>query len=207
MASTRLTTKIKRKIADKGRELFTARISKKINSLRPDFWDDVVDKFVTTYFYPYQDNKTYPDYPDDWYINIQSIDVHFVDSSRETRLMERLNKEYKIIAIKSYLSGGQLDIHETKMDNLLLAEYFQYDDQIKKLRTEQNDFTTELKRVLDNCNTLSQFLKVWPQGEHLITDLDFETKTRTRRKQEIEVDQATLDTLNVGLLKQTMLNK
>ena len=203
MASTRLTKNNKNKIIFKARELFDTRISKAVNSLRVDFFDEVAEKYIADNITPHTQDLVFPD---NWYVQIDSIDIHFKETNRSSILLKQLNKKYKILGIKSCLAVNQLDVQEEKMDIGLLAEYFQYDDKVKKLREEQSNFINELKKILENCNTLSQFLKIWPQGEHIIEGLDFETTKRTRRKREVEIDKSTLDTLNTGLLKQTMLN-
>jgi len=203
MASTRLTQGIKAQIISKATQLFDTRISKAIASLRLNFFDEVTEVYIADHITPHTQDLTLPD---NWYVNIESIDIHFKESSRSSILIRRLNKKYKILGIKSLLAVTQLDIQEAEMDIGLLAEYFKYDDKIKKLRAEQSTFVAELRKILNNCNTLSQFLKIWPQGEHIIEGMDFETTIRTRRKREVDIDESTLATLNTGLLKQTMLN-
>ena len=200
MTSVRLTKDLKQKIVNKGAVLFVDRINKKRNSLRPDFYDDVAQAFVDKFMTPYMRNRKFPD---EFYCECNKLDAHF---STGWVMSKPLNKTYKILAITNFYSGNRFDIAEEYIDSILHKEYKEYAENIKLLEKEQDDFKKELKRVLENCNTITQFLKVWPQGEHLITDLEINTKTRTRKKKEIEVDQATLNTLNVGLLKQTMLN-
>jgi hypothetical protein len=203
MASIRLTQAIKKQIIRKAEQLFETRIIKKVDSLRPDFWDDLTAVYIADYFTPYMNNRTYPD---DWYIKIGYIDFHFADVPKASLIMKRLNKEYRILAIKYHLLSNQLIIREEKADPLLVKEYSEYESKIDKLKEEATTFKKELEKVLHNCNTLSQFLKLWPQGEHIIEGLNFETTKRTRRKREVEVDESTLATLNSGLLKQKMLN-
>ena len=200
MASVRLTTRLKTLIKNKGSALFTDRIIKKRNALRPDFYDDVAQAFMDTFMTPYMRNRTFPD---EFYRECNQLDAQF---STGWVMCRPLNKTYKILAITEFYSEDRLNLPKGYIDSLLHKEYKEYNENIKLLEKERDDFVKELNRVLNNCNTITQFLKVWPQGEHLIADLELDTTTRTRKKKEIEVDQETLNKLNVGLLKQTMLN-
>jgi hypothetical protein len=200
MSSLRLNKNIKKEIINKGENLFTARIAKKRDSLRPDFYDDVAQAFVDKFMKPYLRNRNFPD---TYYRYCTNLDAHF---STGWVLAKPLNKTYKVLALNQFGIGAKLDLNEKSIDPTLHKEYKQYYERIALLQKERDDFTKELRSVLDNCNTVTQFLKIWPQGGELIADLNLETTTRTRKKKEITVDQSTLETLNVALLKQTMLN-
>jgi len=203
MASLRLTTKIKAQIKGKGSNLFSERITKKTNSLRPDFYDDVVEQYIKEHIEPYTKNRLFPE---SWLHRYKQVTVRF---SVEAAYFKSLNKSYTLIKLEDHTSTSDALIIETEYINSVLKdEYIEYYNSIQKLKKEQEAFTKELERVLNNCNTLTQFLKIWPQGEHLIEGLDLTVaSTRTRKKREVNIDKSTLDTLNVGLLKQTMLNK
>ena len=200
MSSLRLSKNIKEQIINKGQDLFTVRITKKRNSLRPDFYDDVAQAFVDEWMEPYIRNRNFPE---NYYRYCTNLDAHFSTGWVSSK---PLNKTYKVLAFNQFGSGVKLDLNEEVIDPALHKEYKQYYERIASLQKERDDFTKELRSVLDNCNTVTQFLKIWPQGGELIADLELDTTTRTRKKKEITIDQSTLETLNVGLLKQTMLN-
>ena len=200
MASLRISKKIKAQIVYKGQCLFTKRIRNKTNSLRPDFYDDVAQAFVDEWIEPYIRNRNFPN---EYYRECTNLDAHF---STGWVMSRQLNKTYKVLAISKFGSGCKLDLNEKEIDPILHLEYKQYYESLQLLEKERDDFTAQLKLILENCNTITQFLKIWPQGKELIADLNLEPKSRTRTKKEITVDQSTLETLNVGLLKQTMLN-
>lgn len=201
MASVRITSKVKSAIQNKGNTLFHNRIDKKVKSLRPDFYDDIAQRFMDEFIIPYQRNRSFPTV---WMQECLRVTVDFKTG---TEYFNTLNKSHTLLKISNYVDSSTLLIPEKCIDPDLAIEFNIYFEEIKLLKEERDLFSKELNRVLNNCNTITQFLKVWPQGEHLIEGLDFNTPTRTRKKREIEVDESTLNTLNVGLLKQTMLNK
>ena len=199
MASTRLTTKIKQQIISKAEGLFDKRITKAQGELRLDFWDDVTQQVYDEYYYQYSTL----DVPDGWMIKIKQIDIKMNDTYT---FNQRLNKSYVVLNIEGLISTESLVIKEEQVSDVLKKEHNKYIGKIESKRNECNEFVAHLKTVLGNCNTLTQFLKVWPQGEHLLEGLDLEPTNPRRKKKEIEVSEEAISKLNTGLLKQNMLN-
>ena len=199
MASTRLTTKIKQQIISKAEGLFDKRITKAQGELRLDFWDDVTQQVYDEYYYQYSTL----DVPEGWKIKIKQIDIKMNDTYT---FNQRLNKSYVVLNIKGLISTESLVIKEEQVSNVLKKEHNKYIGKVASKKNECNEFVAHLKTVLGNCNTLTQFLKVWPQGEHLLEGLDLEPTNPRRKKKEIEVSEEAISKLNTGLLKQNMLN-
>jgi len=199
MASIRLTSRIKSEIKINASALFTKRIQTAADSLRLDFWDDVTQAVYDEFYYPYSELNV----PDTWMIDVKEIRLHI-----DTQFIpyKKLNKSYRMIHLHEFFTGDILDIADTQVPFDFKKEYRIYNNKIKTLNEERIEFSNQLNKVLNNCNTLTQFLKIWPQGEHLLDGIDFEQTVVKRKKKEVTVSEDTLSKLNTGLLKQTMLN-
>jgi hypothetical protein len=199
MTSIRLTRNLKYRITNQATVLFAERIAKANKSLPKDFWDRVMIDVYDKQYFQYSTLNI----PESWFIQVAGFSCHIHDHFIS---YQPLVKKYKMPHIETLFNNTILNIKSDEISDALKDEYVAYKVKIKKLEDERDEFKGSLHKVLANCNTLPQFLKVWPQGEHLIEDLDLTPKQTTRRKQNTEVSEETLSKLNTGLLKQTMLN-
>lgn len=198
MASPRLTVRIKNSIISKGSSLFLEQIKKKENQLPIDFWDTVMQEI-------YDSNYAHHlglGLPDMYFMSVKQIDI--TGAPGGSIWNKRLNKTYKMLHADDLFSGlsftvrfGQLTLEQQKI-------YTKFQEGVNAVEQERITFLAELRSVLQNCNTVQQFLKVWPQGEHLIPELENEP-AKTRKKIKIEIEEKTIAKLNSSLLKQTML--
>jgi hypothetical protein len=170
------------------------------------FYDDIMNHVYDTYYLQYKTGL-----PEAWYKIVHSIDINMPlnDGSTKYEVLKRLIKEYKVPHIVGLFSGNDLIIQPTQVPAEFIKIYNTYHDKLKVLEEEKNNFIEEARRILNNCNTIKQLVKVWPQAEHLITDDMKEsliTKPKKPREPKQPIDEETLRTLNTNLLKHTMLN-
>jgi hypothetical protein len=199
MASVRLTTKIKTQINIRANDLFIKRITDANGALPKDFWDRIMTEVYDEFYSRYATL----DMPTDWFVEVAGISCHI---NENFIAYQPLIKKYRMPHMEKLFNGTILKIESEQISQLLNNEYTVYKLKIKKLEEERDEFKKSLSNVLNNCNTLTQFLRVWPQGEHLIENLDLEPKNAGRQKKNIEVSKEAISKLNTGLLKQTMLN-
>ena len=89
----------------------------------------------------------------------------------------------------------------------LYQEYADYQSKIDKLKNEQKEFRDKIKSIVKRCNTLKQFLQVWPQGENLVPENVLKkyhapTEKRVNPAEEIEID----DSLSAALIRRKVIN-
>ena len=202
MTSIRLTKTVKDKILFKVETLYSQKEDKVRNSLRNDFWDEVVEEYIAEHITPHMQDFIFPA---KWMKVTSTLDYKAANGT--WLFSTTLNKSYTLPHLYSIFSGSSLRIEHAEMHRVLKREYEDYLDRREKIKKEKIEFKNELRKVLDNCNTLSQFLKVWPQGNELIKDMNLETEPKKPRvKRNVEIEESTINNLNSKLLKQTMLN-
>jgi len=207
MSSIRLTRQLRNKLLWNGKAMFDPQLAKANESLPLGFVFDVVDEVYNRVFLPYAEALR-----EDWYMEVNMAYLNFTVEGRPLTLMKQLTKTYRIPALEQYrYTDTCITLKEADMSAEHVGIYHDHILNIRKIEKEKTEFAKKLWKVLSNCNTVKQFLKVWPQGNHLFTkELRDELRERQaikrKPKEAVELDEETLSTLNVGLLKQSMLN-
>ena len=206
MASIRITKKIKERIINNVHFLFKPAFTKIETAMPASYWDDCVEYILNNKPYLYIVRNNLPDtYPEEWFLQFKSVDI-YLDSHVE-EYAKTLIKQYNILNLSKIVSGSQFKLNLNEVSPELKSIYINYKENKSKLNTERYEFSEKLKRVLNNCTTITQFKKVWPQAEHLLTGVEEIVNTSTtRKKKKIEVDEETINGLNSTLLKRTLLN-
>jgi len=198
MASPRLTVRIKNSIISKGSSLFLEQLRKKEKQLPIDFWDMIMQELYDANYAHHLGLGL----PDMYFKSVKQIDV--TGAPGGSIWNKPLNKTYKMLYADDLFSGSSFRIRFEQLALEQQQTYTKFQEGIKAVEQERITFLDELRSVLQNCNTVQQFLKVWPQGEHLIPELANEP-AKTRKKIKIEIEEKTIAKLNSSLLKQTML--
>ena len=209
MASIRITKKIREKIERNARDLFYDAQTNVREKLPVDFWDRCVNYLLSTDDYrPFVDMNLIENISTKWVTNIETVDVHFNSTANATLFNIRLINKYKIVKVADMFSVSEFVINFKDLNPSLQLEYNNWNAELHEILQEQNEFIKKLNKVLDNCTTINQFQKVWPQSEHLLKGvLEESTNLRQKRKRKkIEIEQDTINVLNSTLLKRTILN-
>ena len=169
MASVRMSRKLRENIIRNGNNLFSKPAQRAATSLADDYSDRMMTHIWQDYF-----EKYIKSLPDDWCINIETADGtlkgNYKGEIKNINHHYRFTKKYKIPHISKLITWN--DSLNLNKDYILSQELFdelaEYKGRIEKVEKEKKTFVDQLTYTLNKCNTLKQFLDVFPDGEKLV---------------------------------------
>jgi len=169
MASIRMTAYLRSTISMAGRRLFASAIEKAEGKLDPTFYDRLAQEVYDSRYAA----RDIHHFPQDWTMKTKGISttIKSTDSDKPRyAISSTCNASHTVLEINSHVlsSCKFLYMNTFECSDALYDEYYKYKENIVKRTKERDAFQEELNNVLKRCNTLKQFLDLWPHGESLI---------------------------------------
>ena len=212
MSSIRMTGYLRGQIMSKGHNLFAEAIEKADKELASDFGDRLMGEIYDTHYRPFIPKN----FPTEWTQTIKGINLTLDGTVKGTGTISynvtlSVNRVYNIPSVSNLVSYQNYLRQPNNFicSQLLFDEYYKFRSRVNKIRTEAKEFTTDLNRVLNRCNTLKQFLESWPQGESLIDPEIIKELNKPRPKRETpeRIDSESRLKLSTTLIKRTILKR
>ena len=168
MASVRMSAQLRDNIVYRAGTIFIKPRERAEKALAEDYADRVMDEIW---------NKDYKEYvnliPDSWCVEVDEISgsVRGMYKEKETshHIDKKLIKSYKLPNLNNVVNwSSDFDITDYPISQSLFDEISKYHARKDKVAREEREFKDHLRATLTKCNTLKQFLDVWPDGEELI---------------------------------------
>ena len=168
MASVRMSAQLRDNIVYKAGTIFIKPRERAEKALAEDYADRVMDEIW---------NKDYKEYvdliPDSWCVEVDEISgsVRGMYKEKETshHIDKKLIKSYKLPNLNDVVNwSSDFNITDYPISQSLFDEISKYHARKDKVANEEREFKNHLRATLTKCNTLKQFLDVWPDGEELI---------------------------------------
>lgn len=217
MSSVRMSKVIRDKIIKTGDELFEKSLHKLHEALATDFHDRIAAEYIQYEFATYLSVV-----PDHWKQTVSQVtyaidyNIGHVNGVTTEFAFDKMTllKRPEIIKIDKMFNEGFGKIYtlciptEYQFAASLSLEITEWRNEIRKTHNEQEEFMDELKNILNRCNTIKQFLDIWPQGENL-TPPDILARLNEkplREKPEPILTEEASVTLSQTLLKRTLMS-
>jgi hypothetical protein len=171
MASVRMSKQLKDLITNKARDLFSQPYSRALDALAEDYGDRLMTDVCTNDF-----DKYIPLIPESWCTKIDEASGYITgDYKGEVKkyyVSFNLVKKYTVPNIRDLMNHyrGNFEFKDYKPSQDLFDEYAKYEARKEKIDNERKEFVDKITQSLDRCNTLKQFLDVWPDGEQLVPE-------------------------------------
>jgi hypothetical protein len=213
MASVRMSQELRNIIENQGAALFVESINKAQKKLADDFPDRLMDDIYANEYEKYVVHLNA--LPAAWlmtvngcYIQVKGT-VDAIDYAYSVHA-ESTTKDYllpKVDGLKESYGGNKYYKDGHRPSQPIFDELHKYHSRIKKIQDERDKFVTTLKKTLSRCNTLKQFIDVWPHAEELIPEsyLRKLNEVVVRNKQE-RIDPKVSTEISSILVKRSILN-
>ena len=190
MASVRLSKDLRQTIINNALDLFNPALAKAVPA--KDYLDrltqEIIDKEVNSL--PVMIKAPISEWPKKWTTKIKQISVNVKRKDIQPDHIynfhfENLHKQHRIpkcCSIISNYSDFRIDIGDYQPSDALFNELETVKAKERKILKEQEDFANQIKQIVNQCNTLKQFLEAWPQGENLVPDDVMRTYNKPAQK-------------------------
>lgn len=216
MASVRMSADLRSTIICNAKQLFQPTLNKATNKLAPDFADRLMDEIYTEMIssLPIMQKAPIEYWPSDWLTNVKKVScilIHPTINAEYNIHASDLIKTYKIPSTHNQVGWNGFDAKRFQCSDALFREYHEVREGIKKIQEEQKTFCNKIESIIKRCNTLKQFLELWPQGENLVPPDVMQTYNKPAEKRinpvikdQIDIDDAALSSV---LIKRTLVNR
>jgi len=217
MASVRMSEALRSSITSKAKGLFEPALDKARTSLPNDWYDrlaeEVCEKNINSL--PIMQKVPIEQWPDDWTKRVNRIYVLIRNDDKSYQIYSpELVKPIKVptcVKTDGINPSLRLNISEPfTCSDKLFNEFYQVKLKEEKIVIEQKEFVENIKNITSRCNTLKQFLNVWPQGENLVPAnvmSKFNTPVKKRSNPAEHILPEINKNLSAVLIKRTLINR
>ena len=217
MASVRMSNQLRANITQQGEGIFLTSIQRLQNNLADDIHDRAAAEYIAKEITPHILNMR-----PEWMGNVAEITYSIryqLTSSNNPKETFKFDTEALLKKVRIPKILGLYVVGYGQIKSLYVPDKFEFSyglvQEVTKWQTaiadteaERRKFMNELKKILKRCNTLKQFLDVWPQGENLISPTvlaKLHARPVREKKEPMLSEEASVE-LSVTLLKRKLMS-